>query len=99
MGVAKLLAVRKVPRVGIELKPQSGPSFTLPLSPIMAVDLLAEQGTDRATLLDGVEVPAGRYNWLRLSVIAEQGVVDSYIVFSGATDVDIVAGEETVHDF
>jgi len=81
---------------GIELKPQSGPSFTLPLSPIMAVDLLAEQGTDRATLLDSVEVPAGRYNWMRLSVIAEQGVVDSYIEFAQSTreSLYVPSGEE-----
>lgn len=30
-------------------------------------------------LLDGVTLNAGRYNWVRLKVNAERGVIDSYI--------------------
>jgi hypothetical protein len=81
---------------GIEFKPQGGPSFTIPISPIMEIDLLTQQGTDRATLLDEVEVPAGNYNWMRLQVIAESGVEDSYIEFGPTVreSLYIPSGEE-----
>ena len=46
------------------------------------VDLLAYQNGATVNLLDGVEVEAGEYNWMRLEVIAEQNRNDgSYILF------------------
>jgi uncharacterized protein DUF4382 len=47
-----------------------------------SVDLLAYQNGATVDLLDGLEVDAGRYEWLRLDVIAEQNRSDgSYIKF------------------
>jgi uncharacterized protein DUF4382 len=47
-----------------------------------AIDLLAYQNGATVNLLDGLEVDAGRYEWLRLDVIAEQNRSDgSYIKF------------------
>lgn len=46
------------------------------------LDLLAYQNGATADLLEGLEVDAGEYNWLRLAVIAEQNRNDgSYILF------------------
>ena len=47
-----------------------------------AVDLLAYQNGATVDLLDGAEVEAGEYDWMRLEVIAEQNRNDgSYILF------------------
>ena len=43
------------------------------------IDLLALTGGTTELLLDGVTLNAGRYNWIRLKVNAEPGVIDSYI--------------------
>ncbi|HEU4515756.1 MAG TPA: DUF4382 domain-containing protein [Steroidobacteraceae bacterium] len=46
------------------------------------IDLLAYQNGATADLLNGVEVEAGEYDWMRLEVIAEQNRNDgSYILF------------------
>lgn len=46
------------------------------------IDLLAYQNGATVDLLDGVEVEAGEYDWMRLEVIAEQNRNDgSYILF------------------
>jgi hypothetical protein len=46
---------------------------------VRCIDLLALQGTQSATLLEGVTLDAGNYNWMRLDVDAERGVMDSII--------------------
>ncbi len=43
------------------------------------IDLLALNGGGSETILDGVTVPAGHYNWIRLKVNAECNTEDSYI--------------------
>jgi hypothetical protein len=43
------------------------------------IDLMALTGGTTELLLDGVTLNAGRYNWVRLKVNAERGVIDSYI--------------------
>lgn len=64
---------------GVELKPKGGPAFSIDFSP-ESPDLLELQGTDRLLLLDGEEVPAGEYEWLRLKVNADPNVGgDSYL--------------------
>lgn len=66
---------------GVELKPKSGAAFTIDLTPARSFDLLHLTGTTRAMLLDGVEVPAGEYEWVRLMVNADPNVAnDSYLV-------------------
>jgi hypothetical protein len=45
------------------------------------IDLLAYQNGATVDLLDGIEVEAGEYDWMRLEVIAEQNLSDgSYIL-------------------
>ena len=66
---------------GVVLHGPGGPrriEFTEP----RRIDLLAYQNGATVDLLNGVEVDAGEYNWMRLEVIAEQNRNDgSYILF------------------
>ncbi len=64
---------------GVELKPRAGAAFSIDFAP-RSLDLLALQGMDRALLLDGVTVPAGEYEWMRLKVNADPAVGgDSFV--------------------
>jgi hypothetical protein len=47
---------------------------------VRCVDLLAFQGSRSALLLQGEELDAGDYTWMRLDVDAERGELDSIIV-------------------
>jgi hypothetical protein len=64
----------------LEFKPADGNSVLVELDEVRTIDLLALQGSDFEMLVDNMEVEAGDYNWVRLGVIAERGVMDSYIV-------------------
>jgi len=46
---------------------------------IRCIDLLQLGGTASATLLEGVTLDSGKYDWIRLDVDAERGVLDSII--------------------
>jgi hypothetical protein len=64
---------------GLELKPESGPSFTIGLDPARQVDLYdLQEGMSEYLVIDET-VPSGRYNWVRLLLNAEEGLTDSYI--------------------
>ena len=52
----------------IELKPADGERITIDYDEPQEIDLLALQGPDHAWLFEDEEVPAGRYNWIRLHV-------------------------------
>ena len=52
---------------------------------IRCIDLLELEGRKSASLLDGITLDAGNYNWLRLAVDAQRGVDDSIIVLDGDT--------------
>jgi hypothetical protein len=67
---------------GVELKPAGGRAFSIDFDQPDSIDLLEQQGTQRAMLLDGVTVPAGDYEWMRLKVEAEPNVDDSYIAIN-----------------
>lgn len=81
---------------GVELKPKDGPAFSRDFETPKTIDLLAYQGEERAMLLDGEEVPAGEYTWMRLKVLADPDVPgDSYIMIDGAEcELRIPSGEE-----
>lgn len=65
---------------GVELKPATGEPFSIDFTPARSFDLLTLTGSTRALLLDGVEVPAGDYEWVRLKVNADPNVGgDSYL--------------------
>jgi hypothetical protein len=69
----------------VELKPEDGSAFTIDLTPAQSIDLLALAGGGSRTLLEEHNVPAGRYQWLRLLIDARQNQPSSYI--------DLVSGE------
>jgi hypothetical protein len=67
---------------GVELKPEGGSAISISLSPAASIDLLALAGGNSRTLLDAHTVPAGRYEWVRLLIEAEQNQSSSYIDLS-----------------
>jgi hypothetical protein len=65
---------------GVELKPQGGSAFSIDFAMPKSLDLIQLQGEQRAMLLDGEEIPAGEYEWMRLKVDADPNVAgDSYL--------------------
>ncbi len=83
---------------GVEVKPADGQARMFTFDAPRQIDLLALTGTDSELLLDGVEVPAGRYNWVRLAVDAdEDGVADSYIDLDDGSrhELEVPSGAET----
>lgn len=63
---------------GVELHSPRG-SQTIDFDQPKSIDLLTLTGDASQRLLDGVELPAGNYQWLRLKVNAERLIADSYI--------------------
>jgi hypothetical protein len=53
------------------------------------LDLLQYQGGHAALLLEGVTLPAGDYEWVRLIVDNETGVRDSFIVRTGGEECEL----------
>lgn len=53
------------------------------------LDLLQYQGGHAVLLLDGVSLPAGDYEWIRLIVDNQLGVRDSYIVLTGGEECEL----------
>ncbi|QKT03467.1 DUF4382 domain-containing protein [Ectothiorhodospiraceae bacterium 2226] len=98
---------------GVSLKPASGPALAYHFcaedeevvarreacdEPVVRqIDLLALQGEARETLLDGVELPAGRYNWVRLHVLADGDADDSYLedTLGGRHPLYVPSGDQT----
>jgi len=65
---------------GVEIKPMGAEPISFDFSSPKRLDLLALQGINRAMLLDGVTVPQGQYEWVRLKVNADPTAPgDSYI--------------------
>ena len=60
------------------------------------INLLPLQDGRTSVLLDGVQLPAGNYEWLRLLVDNETNVRDSYIVINGnECELRIPSGDES----
>ena len=66
----------------VELKPEDGDAVIVSLSPAQSIDLLALAGGGSRPLLIEHDVPAGRYQWVRLLIDAQQNVESSYIEFT-----------------
>ncbi|HKJ87097.1 MAG TPA: DUF4382 domain-containing protein, partial [Gammaproteobacteria bacterium] len=64
---------------GVTLKPAGGPAEEHTFDAPRTVNLLGLTGSTREKLLDGVSVEAGKYNWIRLEVLARKGTTDSFI--------------------
>jgi hypothetical protein len=82
---------------GVEIKPAGGDSLSFDFEE-KAIDLLAlGEGNDSEVILDSVELDAGQYNWIRLKVMAEKGVVDSFIELDDLSiySLYVPSGDET----
>jgi len=83
---------------GVELKPQGGPAFSIDFATPKSLDLIQLQGEDRALLLDGEEILAGEYEWMRLKVDADPNVAgDSYLQLKtdgGECEMRIPSGDQ-----
>ena len=68
---------------GVELKPQDGPAIQHVIDPPMVIDLLSLTGYVSEPLIVEKEVPAGSYNWIRLSVQSSRTELLSYVDMTG----------------
>lgn len=71
---------------GVFIKPVSGDEIVFNFDTPKVLDLLTLQGNSSEPLLDNVDIPAGDYSWIRLTISAvEDGILDSYIVEDAGT--------------
>lgn len=83
---------------GVEVKPSDRDAQSFDFAQPRSIDLLALSGMGSEILLDGVTVPAGTYDWVRLKVNASaDGVDDSYIDLKDGSrhELDIPSGAQT----
>lgn len=64
---------------GIEIQPADGERLTFTFDSPKQIDLLALQGNNSEPLLDGEQVPAGDYEWMRVMVTGNRTSLESYI--------------------
>jgi hypothetical protein len=69
----------------VELKPEGRDAFTITLDSPQSIDLLELAGGSSRALLEEREVPAGRYEWLRLIIEARQNENASYLDLEDGT--------------
>ncbi|WP_086481908.1 DUF4382 domain-containing protein [Oceanospirillum sanctuarii] len=63
----------------VEVHSSSGSTTKFTLDEPRDIDLLQLTGSKSTNLLENVQLDAGEYQWIRLGVQAENGVVDTYI--------------------
>lgn len=89
---------------GLSIKPAEGPAIDINFEDqdgnpvIQKVDLLGLQGANSLNILNGYVLPAGRYNWIRLHVVASETTIDSYIVLEQGGEqfpLYVPSGDET----
>ena len=68
----------------VEFKPEGGAPVLNPLAPAQSLNLLELRDGRTAVLVNGVILPAGRYEWIRLVVDNVPNVRDSYVMANGA---------------
>jgi hypothetical protein len=81
---------------GVTLMPASGDKIQIDFDAPKDFDLLTLTGGQTAELLPDTEVPAGRYNWIRLAVSAEfDNVFDSYAMTpTGQIELHVPSGSQ-----
>ncbi len=81
---------------GVAIKPRGGEAIEFVFDEAKSINLLDLQGTDSEPLLDET-VAAGEYQWIRLDVAAQHGVVDSYIGMNDGSQLELAipSGSET----
>jgi hypothetical protein len=83
---------------GIEIQPASGERLTFNFDTPRQIDLLALQGNNSEPLLDGEQVPAGQYEWMRVMVTGNRTSLESFIELEadgGQHPLWIPSGSET----
>lgn len=90
---------------GIVLKPANDEQIEFTFGEPRVIDLLSLQGGEVETLLDGEEVAAGQYSWVRLTLdvdqshVIENGLQKKLFIPSGAqTGLKLVGGFTVVAD-
>jgi hypothetical protein len=79
---------------GVEVKPANADPIDFTFSPEKGFDLLTLQNGTTATFLNGSTIPAGQYEWVRLMVDTNPGVM--YVMDStGQHNLTIPSGAET----
>ena len=69
---------------GVELTGNSGNPVIILFDPAKSIDILNQSGTASAVLFDQ-QIPAGSYNQLKLTVVADGDAANSYIQLSDGT--------------
>jgi hypothetical protein len=83
---------------GIELQPANGDRITLLFEDKKKINLLDLHGCGlRELLVDKVEIPAGRYNWMRLilNAVADHTYDSSIIIAGEEFELDIPSQEQS----
>lgn len=74
---------------GVTVKPREGEQITIQFDEPNSVDLLALDGPQTETLLDGEEMEAGEYNWIQLEVNAVEGTQDSFVITDTGQQIEL----------
>lgn len=74
---------------GVTVKPREGEQITIEFDEPNSVDLLALDGPQTETLLDGEEMDAGEYNWIQLEVNAVEGTQDSFVITDTGQQIEL----------
>jgi len=82
---------------GLELQRPGGDRLDFDFETPRNVDLLALQGNASEPLLEDTEIPAGRYNWIRLKVDTAPGTLNSYIEFEDGTQAPLYVPSGDTH--
>lgn len=90
------VSIVNVQFTGVTLMPASGNEIQIIFDAPKDFDLLTLTGGQTAELLPDTEVPAGRYNWVRLAVNAEfDNVFDSYAMTpTGQIELRVPSGSQ-----
>jgi hypothetical protein len=83
--------------LGVELKPEEGDAFEIMYDAPRQIDLLNLTGDESELLLNEEEVEAGRYNWIRLILGADEGTTNSFIELDDGTihPLAVPSGDQT----
>lgn len=80
----------------VEFKPEGGAPILEALATPQQINLLEHQNGRAAVLVTDLELPAGRYEWIRLIIDDVPNVPDSYVVADGAQcELTVPSGAES----
>ncbi len=74
---------------GVSLKREGADEQVITFAQPRSIDLLALQGGKSESLLQDLQVPAGRYEWISLQVVSNRNTTDSYLTDTTDTQVPL----------